>query len=48
MKHLNTVKDSVSLLKENFTNKAVINNNLNSKDAYCEKHAIADYYCETK
>jgi len=48
MKHLKTVKDSVSLLKENFSNKAVIKTNLNSNENYCEKHAIADYYCETK
>ncbi|UMB59504.1 hypothetical protein MHL31_10480 [Lutibacter sp. A80] len=48
MKHSNTVKDNISLSKENFSYKAITNNNLSSKETYCEQHAIADYYCETK
>ena len=48
MKHSKTVKDSVSLFKENFSNNAIIKNNFNANEDYCEKHAIADYYCETK
>lgn len=47
MKHSNLVQDAVGLIKEIFSEKPVIKNNLNSKEEYCEHHAIKDYYCET-
>ncbi|WP_157961083.1 hypothetical protein [Lutibacter citreus] len=48
MKHSNPIEDTVWFFKEIFSEKPVIKNNLNSKEGYCEKHAIADYYCKTK
>ena len=48
MKHSNTVQDAVWFIKEIFSDKSITKNSLNSKDEYCERHGIKDYYCETK
>ena len=48
MKHSNPVQYNVRFLKESFSEKPIVKNNFNTNENYCEKHAIADYYCETK
>jgi len=47
MTHSNTLQDAVFFIKETFLEKPTTKENLNSKENYCEQHAIADYYCET-
>jgi len=46
MKHLNPIQDAVFFIKEIFSENSISKNNLNSKEDYCEQHAIEDYYCE--
>ena len=47
MKHSNPVKNAVWFIKEIFSDKPQIRKSSNSKEEYCEHHALKDYYCET-
>ncbi|MDV7186411.1 hypothetical protein R3X25_03880 [Lutibacter sp. TH_r2] len=46
MKHSNPVKNAVWFIKEIVAGKPQVINSANSKEEYCEHHAIKDYYCE--